>query len=124
MQEFDTVQYNFFTSPIFSQILVVGLVMFMLFLGIWARGALDEVPERMTKRQHLGTLIAGFILMGIPMVSMVQSAFGGDPSEVVASVLTACVPPFASGFTAREQIKNWLSTSSTPQGDVAGPRHA
>lgn len=124
MPEYDTVSYNFFTSPIFSQMLVVALVMFMLFLGIWARGALDETPERMTKRQHLGTLIAGFILMGIPMVSVVQSAFGGDSSEVVASVLTACIPPFASGFTAREQIKTWLSTPSIPQPETTAPRHA
>jgi len=44
---------------------------------------------------------------------------GEMPLTRLIVLLTACIPPFASGFTAREQIKKWL-TSPKPTLPAAG----
>jgi len=110
---------DFYISPvaleaIFSQLITVLLVLGTFLGGIWARGALDEGELPLTRKQTYATCLVGFVIMGIPLTEMVHQSLDAEDSRGLIVLLTACIPPFASGFTAREQIKKWLTSSKPP----------
>lgn len=109
-------------AVILVQLLVVVAVMATLFLGIWCRGVIDASDQAYSRRETIVMLIVGGFLIGIPLCLMANAATQGKNADLML-ILATLGSPFASGFTAREQIKKWIAShdvaaSTEPQPQV------
>ena len=103
---------------ILSQLVTVLLVLISFFAGMWARGVLEVGGSDLTAKQMAATCLVSFVIMGLPLTEMAHHSLSVPETTTLIVVLTACIPPFASGFTAREQIRKWLN-GDAPAADSA-----
>ena len=93
-----------------TQVFVFAVVFLAFWLGVWARGALDDDLPAMTPRQMLATALVGFVLLAYPLAHLVQEAWSQAHMERrIDALMAACVPIMVTGVTAREQILRWFT---------------
>jgi hypothetical protein len=96
------------SSPaIGAVVLILAAVVFLFWLGIWARGVLDKTGGRLNRKQIAATLLVTFIMFGLPYGKAIEQAVLG--TQDIWLWLAAAVPPVFSGLTSREQIKKILA---------------
>lgn len=91
-------------NPLYSQLLVLVIILFVFFFGVLVRSWWDK--DKLSMKQYAAAGIIVFITISLPLASIVHNAFMEANSLYV--VLTACIPPFMTGVTSREQIKKVL----------------
>ena len=93
-----------------SQIVVLMIVLVAFSAGLWCRGVF-ETSTRMSSRQFFGFIIAGFLLLGLPLCPAVFNALVATNNDLFV-MLSAIVPPFVTGLSARKEIEKQIGAST------------